>query len=470
VFKNLITRQQNEVTSANALELGKAPFSRRNFLSLMMASAGSAALAACGGGANDITDLAAAANASKSASADGTTIPPATSITDTNRGVWTITNAQVYVNGNPCGPTGNVNMIIWKGGKIYHRNTAGGFWYWSNTAWIACADPRGTTATTTTPTTTTTTAATTGLFYGLNGHMAWNSGIYKTMTPAAQLAMIKDLGATNYRCDVADSGMAQTLANALTGAFAGSGVSIFPVLNPASCGWNHSLSESAAYTLGYNLATGVTTKLKGLVKYMECGNELDVAVVTNGDASNPINYDPNYWLAYRGVIRGMVDGVRAIDSSIKVGVNVGIPLAFCALQMLWNGVTPNGTASGATGAATVRWDITCYHWYESSGDMLCGWRNNACYDVLQALKDSFGLPIWLTEAGWTGPVDNATQQAAYVTTMLTEYKSLKDKYNIQSVMVYAMIDDDYGLVKTDGVTKVAAYNAYKNFVAANPVA
>ncbi len=316
---------------------------------------------------------------------------------------------------------------------------------------------------------TTTSTSSTPYFYGLNGHMAYDAGIYHTMSAAAQLAMIKDLGATMYRCDVAGSGMAQTLATALKGAFANSGVAIMPVLNPFSAGWSASMSESAAYTLGYNLGTSCTTPLKGLVQYVECGNELDTAVLTGGDGSNTDNYSPSGWPAFRGVIRGMIDGVKAIDSTIKVGVNVGVPLAYRALQMLWSGITPDGSANGVTGAASVRWDITCYHWYESSGDITCGWRSNACYNVLQALKDSFGMPIFLTEWGWAGATDTQTGQSAYVTRALTEYRQIKDTYNIQSVMMYAMIDDQYGLVKTDGVTKMPAYTTFKNFVAANPV-
>ena len=64
----------------------------------------------------------------------------------------------------------------------------------------------------------------TSLFYGINGHMAWGSGIYFTMTAEQQLAILKDLGVTMYRCDTADAGMSATLAMALRGAFAGSGV------------------------------------------------------------------------------------------------------------------------------------------------------------------------------------------------------------------------------------------------------
>ncbi len=449
-------------------EARNAPVSRRSFLSLLMAGAGSAALAACGGG-GDSTNTDSVANAekgvAKSASASGTVIPPAASVTDSSGAVWTLVNGHATRNGTSVAtgsPVAFVNILYYNG-VIYGKNSAGN-WFKSGTSpWqnLGTADPRGTVAA----------AATTSksLFYGINGHMAYGSGIYHTMSPAAQLAILKDLGVTNYRADVASAGMATVLATALNGAFKNSGVNILPVLNPSSCGWNGSLSESAAYTLGYNLATGVTQQLKGLVKYIECGNELEVSLKISGDGHDTSNWSPTMWPAYRGVIRGMVDGVRAIDSSIKVGVGTGVALSYRALQMLWNGISPNGTSAGVGGAASVRWDFTCYHWYESSGDVLCGWQNSQCYDVLQALKDSFGVPIWLTEWGWFGQVDTAAQQTAYVTKALTEYKSIKDKYNIQSVMMYAVIDDSYGLIKNDGVTKTPAYAAFKNFVQANPV-
>lgn len=56
------------------------------------------------------------------------------------------------------------------------------------------------------------------------------------MTAAQQVSILKDLGATNYRADVADAGMAQTVANALNGAFKGSGISILPCINPIRAG------------------------------------------------------------------------------------------------------------------------------------------------------------------------------------------------------------------------------------------
>ncbi|SAL34867.1 glycosyl hydrolase [Caballeronia humi] len=312
-------------------------------------------------------------------------------------------------------------------------------------------------------------ASTDSLFYGMNGHMAWGSGIYKTMSAADQLAILKDLGVTSYRCDTADKGMSKTLADALNGPFAGSGVSILPVLNPISAGWDCNSSESAAYSLGYDLGVNCTKPLKGLVKYIECGNELDVALKTGGDGSLSSDWNPACWPSFRGVLRGMIDGVKAIDPTIQCGVNVGIPMAYRALQMLWNGISPDGSAQGVAGAATLRWEFTSYHWYKSSGDIQCGGRNRACVDVLQVLKDSFNVPIWLTEWGWSGSADTQQSAADYVTKALTQYRSIKDKYNIESVMMYDVIDASYGLIQADGATRNSAYAAFRNFVAANPV-
>jgi hypothetical protein len=168
------------------------------------------------------------------------------------------------------------------------------------------------------------------------------------------------------------------------------------------------------------------------------------------------------------VIRGMIDGVKAIDPTIQVGVNVGIPMAYRALQMLWNGISPDGSVNGVGGAALVRWDITMYHWYKSSYNIQKA-GGSAAVDILQVLKDSFGKPIWLTEFGWSGSQDTASSASAYVTSAMTQYKSVKDTYNIQCIMLYCLIDANYGLIEADGVTKNPAYSAYKNFVANNPV-
>ncbi|RFU47219.1 lipopolysaccharide biosynthesis protein [Paraburkholderia sp. DHOC27] len=299
--------------------------------------------------------------------------------------------------------------------------------------------------------------------------MAYTSGVYATVTPAEQLALLQDLGATNYRADIYNPNDSQLLASIMTGVFANSGVSLLPCIVPVY--FNQAGTESDAYNLGYQLAVSVITPLKGIVQHVECGNELDANGLINGPGNSPSDYNPAYWPAYRGVIRGMIDGVKAVDPTIKCGVNVGIPLAYTALQMLWNGVTPDGSSTGVTGATPVRWDVTMYHWYESSGDIRYAGAF-ANINVLEILTQSFGLPIWLTEWGFI-PSDTMAGRASYVTGVLNEYHAVRAQYNLESIMMYEMISaassDDFGLIGTDGATKTLAYSAFKTFTAANPV-
>ncbi|WP_250455891.1 glycosyl hydrolase [Caballeronia sp. ATUFL_M2_KS44] len=432
-----------------------------------MAGAGGAALSACGGGLDSAGDAAggvakSVSKATTTVSASGTTIPPAASITDSSGAVWTLVGGRVMKNGAGVSTGSSVALaqILYFNGIIYAQNSSG-VWYLNGSPWknIGTTDPR-----------TVIKPSNTSLFYGINGHMAWGSGIYYTMTAEQQLAILKDLGVTMYRCDTADAGMSTTLAMALRGCFANSGVGIMPVLNPRSAGWNPTGTEAAAYQLGYDLAVRCTQPLVGLVTHIECGNELDtVGLQIGGDGSQSSDWSPSQWPAFRGVIRGMIAGVKAVDPTIKCGVNVGIPMAYRALQMLWNGISPNGTATGVTDSASLRWDYTTYHWYHSSGKIECAGRNNACINVLQVLKDSFNVPIWLTEWGWSGSADSATAQSAYVQETIASYYAVKDKYNIECIMMYAVIDPSYGLIQGDGVTKTPAYATFKNFIAANPV-
>jgi Glycosyl hydrolase catalytic core len=466
-FDNSRNSQANLSFSRRALLAASDPASagasRRTFLASLLAGAGSLALAGCGGGGGSsdsaVANSSAKAKAAVSESAQGTTIPPAASFTDAFGTTWTLTNGTVFGGTYNAGFPGTAVLMVYWNHSIYGESSAGTWYVYGQYGWGATSDPRGANAA----------AVSSNVFYGMNGHMAWPSGIYSTMTAARQLALLQDLGVTNYRADVADSGMAQTLATALAGPFAGSGVSILPCINPNT--YNQAGSETAAYDLGYELAVSIATPLKGLVSAIECGNELDANGLVNSGAGNSASdYNPAYWPAYRGVLRGMIDGVKSVDPTIKCGINVGIPLAYTALQMLWNGQTPNGSTTPTSGATPLAWDITMYHWYESSGYMTEAGPQGLT-NVLQILQQSFGLPIWITEWGFV-PSDTAAQQSAYISTVLNQYLQERSQYNLESIMFYELIDssasDGYGLVLSDGVTKTQAYSAYKSFVAANP--
>jgi len=77
-------------------------------------------------------------------SPDGTTMPSASRIIDKTGAVWTLTNGVISKNGKVVGNNYNVSLVLWYGGKIYHRNTSGQFYANAEVAaeWLACSDPR----------------------------------------------------------------------------------------------------------------------------------------------------------------------------------------------------------------------------------------------------------------------------------------------------------------------------------------
>jgi hypothetical protein len=436
--------------------------SRRAFLARLAAGAGTIALGGCGG--DRASDAAGSANARAiDKAASGTVLPPAASLVDGDGHVWTIVDDRANEDGRTVFTGSKVPIVtlLFYDDALYAKN-ASGEWFRNGPPWtpLGANDPR----------TRAVAHSNTSLFYGINGHMAWGTGIYHTMPVEQQLAILQNLGVTMYRCDIADPGMSRTIADALIGSFADSGVSILPVLNPRSAQWNPLGTESDAYALGYRLAVRCTQPLAGLVRYIECGNELDtVGLQIGGDGSQSNDWSPEQWPSFRGVIRGMIDGVRAVDSTIQCGVNVGIPMAYRALQMLWGGIQPDGTPQGTSGAAPLRWDYTTYHWYHSSGDIQCAGRDQQCVNILQVLKESFGIPIWLTEYGWSGANDGPSAASTYLGQVLAEYRAAKDQYDLQSIMLYELIDADFGLIQGDGATRNPAYETFRAFVAGNGV-
>jgi hypothetical protein len=307
------------------------------------------------------------------------------------------------------------------------------------------------------------------IFYGMNGHMCyadvpnWSS----TAGQTNQLGLLQDLGCTMYRADTASATMANVIKTALSsgGVFYNKGIGFIPVLNGTSAGWTPSMTETAAYTLGFNLGAAVAGVLNGYVDYIETGNELDVPIKIGGNGASPGDWSQTTWGSYRGVTRGMIAGVKSVNTDIQVGANIGIPMAYGALKMLWNGTEPNLS----TGHATARWDFTAYHWYESSGNIETAGLAPGV-NIPQLLQDEFGVPTILTEWGWKGA--SSPNPATYTGNAMAQYRNdtnFRNKYNVICIMQYCMIDASYGLVLSDFSTKIAAYTTAKNFIAANPV-
>jgi hypothetical protein len=299
------------------------------------------------------------------------------------------------------------------------------------------------------------------IFYGMNGHNT-NGGAYDFTSPQTQLAQLQELGATIYRNDV----YSQTSANMLAGiakTMADGGVMVYPVMLLTL---NYD-SESDAYDAGYRL--GQQTANSYHYTYYEVGNELE-AKALNGNVDGTVWYQYDNWsyMLARGVIRGMIAGVKSVDGSAKIVLG-GTWLHTAFFQMLADGSQPDGT----WGHPTVNWDVTSWHWYSSQGDITHACGGTGCHDVLQTLHD-MGKPIWINEFGVRPDYGSYNQIASYMTgnTMMAQFASVASKYNIQSIQAFQLYDDsegDYGLAEGDGITKKAAYWAYKDFVQNHPM-
>jgi Glycosyl hydrolase catalytic core len=426
------------------------------------------ALSACGGGGSDDSSTSAVDNSVQnrqkntnlSTSPSGTTIPPASQIVDNSKNIWTVKQSVVYENGALAGYTANVALLLFYNGAIYHENTSGNWWEWQNGTWNSVpGDPR-----TTTTTTTTTTTSSKSIWYGIGGHVN-QGGAYANTTFATQGAQLKDLGFTLYRQDLWDAAGASNVKTLAT-AVQPYGVQVLPVITTDVSSYT---SESTAYSAGYSLAQTVAQTLKGYVAGYELGNELDNFAIVSGDGNAPTDYDNTRFQVVRGLLRGMIDGIHSVDTTTKVAISSSGWLHYAFDEMLWNGTQPDGTS----GHPTARWDITSWHWYSDMGSITNACGGSGCHNVVQQLQSDFGKPIWLTEYGFR-PDGSDTDAGNYIVSAMSTYNSIAKQYNIQSISLYELYDDqiyggdgNYGLLLSDGVTPKVDYSQVKSFIASN---
>ncbi|WP_244818249.1 glycosyl hydrolase [Caballeronia sp. Lep1P3] len=304
-------------------------------------------------------------------------------------------------------------------------------------------------------------ATSTSIFYGMNGHIT-NGGAFDSTPVSTQLAQLQDLGVKIYRNDVYSLASAKVVAKAAQTMAAG-GVTLYPVILLGT-GYN---SEQDAYNAGYTLGQQAAGTYN--YKYIEVGNELEAQAINgNVDGTSWTHYKNQNFVIARGVIRGLIAGVKSANTSAKIIVD-GTWLHYAFFQMLADGSQPDGTH----GHPTVNWDITAWHWYSNQGDMTHACGGSGCFNMLSVLH-SFGKPVWINEFGVRPGYGTDQQAAAYLSgsLMMAQYQSLASTYNIQSIQAFELYDDSegtFGLLKSDGKTQKPAYTAYKNYVASHPM-
>lgn len=300
-----------------------------------------------------------------------------------------------------------------------------------------------------------------GMFYGINGH--WGRNTYSALPIATQKGDLADLGVGVIRTDIYNVDNAKMI---VTNAAAVAPVKVIPIYLFSLTG----STEQSSYDAAYSLAASMTTVLQGKVPYYEIGNEYDAPCYLSGDGNVPSQYDNTCFQKYRGLMRGITDGIRSVDKSTPIiGGAIAGWLHYAWTDMLWNGTQPDGSS----GHPQVRWDATVCHWYSDMGSITNACGGSGCYNVLDILKSHYGKPIYLTEFG-VRPYAFASESAMadYMTnTMLPMMLNNADKYGIAGIDWYQLYSDaegSYGVIDGDGKTKTAKYNALKNFIAAHP--
>ncbi|MDR5856894.1 lipopolysaccharide biosynthesis protein [Caballeronia sp. LZ062] len=298
------------------------------------------------------------------------------------------------------------------------------------------------------------------IFYGMNGHNN-SGGAYDISSPQTQLSQLHDLGATIYRNEVYNQASANKLAG-IAQIMAAGGVTVYPVM---LLGLGYS-NEQDAYNAGYTL--GKQTASAYHYKYYEVGNELEAATL-NGNVDGVVwqHYDSRKYQIARGIIRGLIAGVKSEDTEGKIVLG-GTWLHYAFYQMLADGSQPDGT----WGHPAVSWDITAWHWYSNEGDITNACGGTGCHDVLAVLHE-MGKPIWINEFGVRPSLGSLFQIASYLTgnDMMSQYVSVASKYNIQSIQAYELYDDAegaYGMMQGDGHTQKPAYASFRTFVQNHP--
>jgi len=387
-------------------------------------------------------------------SPDGSTIPPATYLLDNIGGNWTV-NGVAFDNGNPvAGSPANITLLLWYGGNIYAQQQQVQFFVWSRWAWLSSSDPR------------VPLCAPGGMFYGMNGHYDY------PFTPAQTINYLQGLGVTTYRLGTINDPISLNPTVAMASSFQRANLTLFALVNyglyNTSGLWG---SEALAYQASFEGAAGVATALKPYgVKYYECGNELpcdpSIFVLAPAAGNYPADYNNTNWPILRGVMRGMIDGVKSAQSDALVGIN------FCtadtgASDLLWEGLQPDGTS----GYPKVRWDFTTWHNYEPYGDIFAIGTDGALpgFSIPTYCKARYGVPFMLTE--WNSePYQDPDVHAAYVTKNLGEFYNARGTDGFQSTMFYELYsgnNNTWGII-LNGEPLDPIYSAFQTFLQAHP--
>ena len=265
--------------------------------------------------------------------------------------------------------------------------------------------------------------------WGVNGHPLT---AYKGVTAAEQLDLMQKLGVTSYRVDIYDERSVPALRE-LFREGKKRGITILPVITPKL---SFTLSSSAElYKRARDRAIAIIGALKDEIRVWELGNEIENYAIIRAcemrddgsqyncswgpaGGTSPLDYYGPRWAKASAVLKGLSDGAKAVDPSIRRAM---------------------GTAGwGHTGAFErmradgIEWDISVWHVYGQDPE----W----AFKILAG----YGKPIWVTEFNHPGgSTDGTDAQANGLVRMMSRLKTLAAAYRVEAAHIYELYDEPY---------------------------
>jgi hypothetical protein len=268
--------------------------------------------------------------------------------------------------------------------------------------------------------------------FGVNGHPL-TTGSYTKLPLEQQISLLKTLGLKTYRVNINpthDEKFAQL--SELISLAQRERIRILPVvIIPPKQYSDEDTAYNDAKAAVYNLAKQFDTQ----IDVWELGNEYDLYCVKNGtDGASPDDYDQAKYEVVRGLIKGMLAGLREASSSARSIVET-------------TQHTPTFLDSGFLQRLIddgVTFDITGYHYYSSDGRVPTGSDGR---DSLRVLHDDFQKPIWISEFDKSsispklGPSSDPKEQAEALRTAMHEIARDAERYDVIAADIYELLNE-----------------------------
>ncbi len=228
-----------------------------------------------------------------------------------------------------------------------------------------------------------TTKVESALMLGVNGHPL-NQEAYLALTPAKQIELIANLGMKIYRIDVTvdpSTGYMKMHDNFLElyRLADSAGIILLPMLPIDDLTFEE--TEQEARESGYRRGINFATTYKDYFDYYNVGNELDIdCILPDSVGTSEEHYDAKKFAVIAANLRGIIEGIRAVDNAAKTMVNTTW-LHYGYLFMLEN--------------YGVEFDIIAYHWYDDMEETAA--KHYDIPDITKLLTEMFTKQIWFTE-------------------------------------------------------------------------